>query len=123
MSVKQNLKTSTRYHELNLENMDEIHTSDFKGESGGSDHSWDLKSHKEYWSKPNTVEDVIHEQFGDGNKVCTRFTRKGTFEGMFDGKHVEADMLQIKTFSGGKISHIWEFHDSKQIEKQLEGKD
>ena len=113
MSVEDNLETSEKYHELNSENMDEILTPDFLGQGLGSDFKWNLEKHKEYWSKnKNTMEDTIQEQFGAGDKVCTRFIRKGIWK----GKNVTVDFLHLKTFRDGKIAHIWESANPKQFE-------
>ena len=58
--------------------------------------------------------DHILEQFGNGDKVCTRFERKGQYK----GDYFEIDMLHVKTFKDGQIAHIWEYSDRKQAEKQ-----
>ncbi len=114
MSVEQNKRVATKYHRLRPDEMDEILTPDFKGEHAGSSFSWNLSQHKENWSKLSGT-DTIHEQFGEGDLVCTRFTRKTTYQ----GKDVVVDMMHIKQFRGGKIAHIWEYMDAKQVEKQL----
>lgn len=113
MSVEENLEVSKKYHQQDPAIMDEIMTQDFLGEQGGSDFSWTLESHKKNWTKVrDQLKDEILEQFGSGDKVCTRFVRSGRFR----DKDVKIDMLQIKTFRDGKIAHIWEYWDRKQLE-------
>lgn len=115
MSVEDNKAKAKMYHDLNPENFDEIFTPDFKGEHWGATHSWNLESHRRTWSN-NTAEDVIHEQFGEGESVCTRFTRKMKWQGV----DVAVDGMQIKQFRDGKICHVWECFNRQQIEKQTE---
>lgn len=115
MSVEENKVKSKLYHDLDPDNFDEILTSDFKGEHWGGTHSWDLESHRKNWLK-NTAEDIIHEQFGEGDSVCTRFTRKMNWKGV----DVAIDGIQIKTFRDGKIVHVWECFNGKQIDNQVE---
>ena len=112
MSVEDNKKIATKYHDLKPEDMDEVLAPDFKGEHVNG-FSWDLERHKETWSK-NTANDVIHEQFGEGELVCTRFTRSVTL----DGKPLKIDGMHLKRFKDGKIAHIWEYYDGKQIDEQ-----
>ena len=117
MSVEKNLKASERYHELDPDIMDEILTPDFKGEEGSFDFSWGLEDHKKAWRvKRANHRDEILEQFGAGDKVCTRFRRIGRLD---DGSEKHYDLLQIKTFRNGKIAHIWEYFDRKQIDELL----
>ena len=116
MSVGKNLEISKRYHELDPANMDEILTPDFKGQSGSTGFNWNLERHKKSWTENRgKIEDVIYEQFGDGDKVCTRFARRG----LWKGKNFQYDVLHIKTFRNGKIAHIWEYTDRKQMEEQM----
>ena len=109
MSVEKNLEVATKYHDLDPKDMDEILGQDFKGEHYGGEHSWDLASHKANWSK-RKAEDIIHEQFGEDDKVCTRFTRKMVHQ----DKPIEIDMMHVKNFKDGKIVHIWECYNPQQ---------
>lgn len=116
MSVEENKRVSERYHALDPSNMDEILTPDFKGEHFEGENSWDLASHKKTWSSMRAT-DTILEQFGEENRICTRFTRIGEM----GGKRYVVDGLHIKTFRDGKICHIWEYYDSAKVKNQLEG--
>ena len=117
MSVEENKRVSERYHELDSSNFDEILTPDFRGQHGNNGHTWDLESHRANWHK-NSGTDVIHEQFGEGDKICTRFSRNTVFQGV----EITADALHIKTFRDGKICHIWEFVDMNYVLEQVKAK-
>jgi ketosteroid isomerase-like protein len=114
MSVEENKRVSEKYHMLDPANMDEILTSNFRGEHFEGGTSWDLESHKKTWSTMSAT-DTILEQFGEGDRICTRFTR----EGVWRGKRLKHDMLQIKTFRDGKIAHIWEYYDSAAMKEEF----
>ena len=114
MSIEKNLEISTKYHDLNPDNVDEILATDFEGVHWGGKHTWDRESHRKYLSVRNKS-DKIHEQFGSGEKVCSRITRTTRRD---DGKEIIIDGMHIKTFRDGKIVHIWEIINFKQIEEQ-----
>ena len=111
-----NDRIATIYHNLDPKDVDEILTQDFKGEHWGGSHTWDFTSHREYLQS-GEKSDTIHEQFGQGEQVCTRFTR--VF--LHDGKEVSADAIHVKKFRNGKIAHIWECLNHKQVEEQMSG--
>ena len=113
MTVEENLRIATKYHDLDPNNVDEIPTPDFKGEHWGGKHTWDRESHRKYLSSGGKT-DAIHEQFGAGEKVCSRISRSTTMK----GKQVSIDGMHIKEFRDGKIAHIWEIVNFKQIEEQ-----
>lgn len=117
MSVEENKITATKYHELNPDAVDEILAPDFKGQhQGAGGHTWDRESHRQYLTNnKGKMTDTIYEQFGEGDFVCTRLVRQGMTK---DGKSYAVDAMHIKTFKDGKIVHIWEYLDRKQIEEQ-----
>jgi hypothetical protein len=114
---QENERIATKYHELNPENVDEILAPNFKGEHWGGTYSWDRDSHRKYLASGGKV-DKIHEQFGIDDRVCTRFTRSVTM----NGKPVNIDGMHIKQFQNGKIVHVWEIINFKQIEEQTSDK-
>ena len=80
MSIEELKAIATKYHDLDPNDVDEILDPDFLGEHWGGDHTWDRESHRHYTSTGNK-EDIIHEQFGEGDTICTRFTRKTVMKG------------------------------------------
>ena len=117
MSVEENKKVATKYHELDPSNFDEILTPDFLGQHGENGFTWNLEQHRQNWTQ-NKGQDVIHEQFGEDNMICTRFTRTM----MLQGIEISQDMLHIKTFRDGKIAHIWEYIDMQKVHEKISAK-
>jgi len=113
VSAKENKKVARIYHNLNVEDMDQLFTSDFIGHfPNGS--TWDIDVHKQAWSREDHrgIKDTIHTQIAEGDWVATRFTRSGPYQ----GKHFALDMMAFKRFKDGKIVEIWEQYDFKPPE-------
>jgi hypothetical protein len=108
------LAVASRYHKLDPGDVDEILAPEFQGEYWGADHTWNRENHRQYLAS-GEKHDQIHEQFGSGDKVCTRFTRSSEI----DGATVRCDLLHVKQFVAGKIVHVWEMMNWKQFEEQL----
>ncbi len=111
MSVEENKKIAAKYHNLNPSDVDEILAPDFKGQHGPNGFSWNRESHGKYLTdNKGKMKDVIHEQFGEGDHVCSRLTRSGTSN---DGTSYVLEGMHIKTFRDGKIVHIWEYRSQE----------
>lgn len=111
--VKEHLAISSKYHELNPDDIDNILTDDFIGRNEKSRHTWTKDQHKNYWTKnPIGAPDSIYQQIAQGDWVATRFQRKMNWK----GKDVEFEVMQFKLFENGKIAEIWEYGDTKQVE-------
>ena len=110
----ENDRIARMYHNLDPNDVDEILTQDFKGEHWGGTHTWDIASHRKYLES-GEKRDTIHEQFGDGDQVCTRFTRID----IHDGKNVAVDVMHVKQLRNGKIARILEMINFKQVEEQM----
>jgi ketosteroid isomerase-like protein len=115
MSAENNKQVSMRYHELDSEpaRWDEIMTSDFVGHHTHGGTTWDLDSHKRFWSKQRDLTDVVHHQIAEGDFVATRFIRKG----IFDGSDIEIEVMHLKRFADGKIAEVWEYFDYSLLER------
>ncbi len=110
MSVEENKNVASRYHDLNPDDVESILTPDFIGRQPNG-FTWNRDNHKNFLS--NQFQDSIHEQFGEGDWVATRFTRTGTYQ----DKPVKVDIMHMKRFVDGKIAEIWEYFDWKQVEQ------
>ena len=68
-----------------------------------------------------SVEDVL----GEGDKVVTRYTIRGTHQGETEefgpptGKQVELEGITIHRFEDGKIVEEWERYDTLSVLQQL----
>jgi ketosteroid isomerase-like protein len=115
MSAENNKQVSMRYHELDSDpaRWDEILTQDFLGHHTNGRTTWDLDSHKRTWAKLRELTDVVHHQIAEGDFVATRFTRKG----MFEGSHVEVEVMHLKRFVDGKIAEVWEYFDYSLLQR------
>lgn len=117
MSVEENKRVARVFHDGNAEDVEEILAPDFKGENPMPGFSWNREQHKEHLIKhPRT--DVVHELFGEGDRVCTFCTRNDTVE----GKRIERDIATIFRFKDGKITHHRAIFDMKQFEEQIANK-
>ena len=90
MSVEENKKIATKYHDLHPDDVDDILAPDFEGQHAGPNaHTWDRESHRRYLTgNKGKMKDVIYEQFEEDDFVCTRLTRSGTTN---DGKSYAID--------------------------------
>ena len=113
-NVEENKKISTKYHDLNPEDIDDILTDDFIGRHDEySGFTWNKENHQNYWTNnTGAATDTIYHQIADGNWVATRFQRKMNWQ----GKDVEVEAMHFKRFENGKIAEIWEYADTKQLE-------
>jgi predicted SnoaL-like aldol condensation-catalyzing enzyme len=117
MSIEENKKISTIYHDLNPDNVDKILTEDFIGRSKDQDrHNWDREQHRGFLNNHPEAEDKIYSQIGEGDWVATRFTRTMNYQ----GKNVKIEMMNFKRFQNGKIAEIREYFDWKQLEEEVE---
>jgi ketosteroid isomerase-like protein len=110
MSSEENKKVARVYHDLNPDDVETILTPDFIGRHP-TGFTWNRDNHKNYVA--NKLEDTIHEQFAEGDWVATRFTRTW----MEQDKPMKLDAMHMKRFVDGKITEIWEYFDSKQLEQ------
>ena len=115
MSAENNKQVSIRYNELDSDpaRWDEIMTQDFVGRHTNGRTTWNLDSHKQTWAKHTDLADSVHHQIAEGDFVATRFTRKG----IFDGSHIEMEVMQLKRFVDGKIVEVWEYFDLSLLKR------
>ena len=117
MSVEENKRVARLYHEYHPEDIDNILTPDFVGHSNnpGSGFDFDREAHKRFWSNEENQKssEIVHELIAEGEFVATRVTRSFTFQ----GRGVQAEMMRMLRFEGGKIAELWEYADPKQIEE------
>lgn len=67
---------------------------------------------------------TIEDCFGEGDRVCTRWTARGTHEGELMGmeptrKEVAIDGLSIDRFEGGRLVETWDNWDALGMMQQL----
>lgn len=114
---KQNNKeTAIRYHDLNPKDIDAILTADFIGRNEKSRFTWNIEDHRKFLTNGSYKVDTILEQVAEGNWVATRFVRTW----IMDGDTVQYEAMHFKRFENGKISEIWEYGDSRQVETVIE---
>jgi hypothetical protein len=112
--IQKNKEIAVKYHELNPNDIDIILTDNFIGRNEKSRFTWNREDHRKYLTNGTYKEDSIFNQIAEGNWVATRFFRKGEWQ----GDTVKYEMMQFKRFENGKISEIWEYGDSKQLETE-----
>ena len=110
---EQNKQVSLRYHELDLDDIDDILAPDFVGRHDRLGSDWNREQHRTMWSTHRDIVDIVHEQIAEGDWVATRFTRTGTYK----GKQIDLDVMHFKRFEEGKIAEIWEYWNPKQLEQ------
>jgi hypothetical protein len=114
--VEKNKKIATIYHELKAENIDDILTEDFIGGNEKMRRTWNREDHHKYLSNGNYKKDSILNQVAEGDWVATQFIRTMDWK----GKRIGIEMMQFKHFEKGKISEIFEYGDTKQVESEEE---
>ncbi len=114
MTLEENKRIATLYHELKAENVDLILTEDFIGRNEKSRHTWTKENHRNYLSNGVYKKDSIFHQIAEGNWVATHFCRTTDW----NGKKVVFEVMHFKRFEDGKIAEIWEYADSGQIETE-----
>ncbi len=108
-----NKEISTRYHNLNPKDIDAILAADFIGRNEKSRFTWNVEDHRKYLTNSIYKMDTILEQVAEGNWVATRFVRTW----IMDGDTSQFEAMHFKRFENGKISEIWEYGDSRQVEQ------
>ena len=109
MSAEDNKKVSARYLDYDPSRMDEILTPGFIGRHARNEYTWDLESHKKFWSDL-TAKVTIHSQTAEGDFVATRFTSALSH----DGKPFSFEGMNLMRFENGKIAELWEYADQKK---------
>jgi ketosteroid isomerase-like protein len=109
MSAEDNKKVSARYLDYDPSRMDEILTPGFIGRHARNKHTWDLESHKKFWTDL-TAKVTIHSQTAEGDFVATRFTTALTY----NGKQLDLEGMNLMRFENGKIAELWEYADQKK---------
>ena len=95
VSLDENKRTSARYFNYDVAEMDEILTPDFIGRHPKNAHTWNLEQHKAYWTDRSATA-TVHQQVAEGNWVAVKVTN-GEFE-----------VMQFQRFENGKIAELWE---------------
>ena len=116
MSVEENKRVARLYHKFDPKDIDHILTPDFVGHTNpGSGFDFNRGAHKRFWSNEENQQytEAVHALIAEGEFVATRVTRSGPYR----GREVQAEMMRLMRFEGGKIAEIWEYADSKQWEE------
>ena len=111
ISLEENKRIATLYHELKPENVDSILADNFIGRTEKDRHTWTKENHRNYLSNGIYKKDSIFHQVAEGNWVATRFCR--TMD--YNGKRITVEAMHFKRFENGKIAEIWEYGDSGQL--------
>jgi steroid delta-isomerase-like uncharacterized protein len=132
MSAEENKALARRSWEIvnqkNLDLIEELYAPDLLWhEPDGDIHGYEQakQSSSNYFAAfpdlTHTVEDVI----GEGDKVVTRYTIRGTHKGATEdfgpptGRHIELEGISIHRFEDGKIVEEWEQYDNLSVLQQL----
>lgn len=107
VSLDENKRISTLYHERNLEDVDKLLSEDFVGSYYFQDPSpgtWNKEDHKNAITTNPNVMDSILIQIAEGDWVAERFIR--TFEN--EDTIMKVEFMQFKQIKNGKIISSWE---------------
>lgn len=104
--IEKNKEISTRYHNLNVVDIDIILTEDFIGH-GENGHQWSLEEHRSFLSNGVFKNDSIIQQIAEGDWVATRFIRTMDYE----GERFKAPCMHFKKIENNKIKELWENWD------------
>jgi hypothetical protein len=107
VSLDENKKISTLYHERNLEDVDKLLSEDFVGSYYYQDAKpiiWNKESHKNAITNNPNVKDSILNQIAEGDWIAERFIR--TFKN--EDTIMKAEVMQFKQIKNGKIISSWE---------------
>ncbi|MFC7155692.1 ester cyclase [Halomarina halobia] len=79
---------------------------------------------EEYREAVRDFEMTVEEMFGDGDRVATRFTTRGTVEGELrgveaSGERIEVTGVVVDHLSDGKIAERWVHDDALGMLEQL----
>lgn len=114
IEVEKNKAIATKYHDLNPDNIDAILAENFIGRNEKGRHTWNRENHRKYLTNGSFKVDSIFYQIAEGNWVATRFFRRGEYK----GDTVTVELMHFKRFENGKISEIWEYGDSRQVDTE-----
>jgi len=107
MTLNENKKISTLYHERNLDDVDKLLSDDFEGvyySQGPKPNTWTKEDHKNAIIKFPNIKDSILIQIAEGDCIAERFIRT----------YKDADTtfkrvaVQFKQIKNGKIISSWE---------------
>jgi len=107
VSLDENKRISTLYHERNLEDVDKLLSEDFVGSYYYQDLKpsiWNKENHKNAIANNPNVKDSILIQIAEDDWVAERFIR--TFKNA--DTIMKAEVMQFKQIKDGKIISSWE---------------
>ena len=110
--MEESRKIAALYHQLNPENVDRILRDDCIGRSEKDRHTWTKESHRNFLSSNTNMTDSAYNHVAEGDWVATRFRRSGKYQ----GREVNAEIMQFKQFQDGRIAEIFEYFDSRQLD-------
>jgi ketosteroid isomerase-like protein len=111
--LQKNKEIAVKYHNLNPDDIETILSTNFIGRNEKSRFTWNKENHREYLSNGIYKVDSIFYQIAEGDWVATRFLRNMEY----NGDTVKVEIMHFKRFENGKIAEIWEYCDTKQVEK------
>ena len=107
MSLEENKKISTLYHERNLKDIDNVLSVDFVGSYFLNETTpimWSKEDHRNTIISVPDMRDSILVQIAEDDWVATRFLRTIKNE----ESNVKLEVMQFKQFKNGKIIRSWE---------------
>ena len=110
--AEENRRIAALYHELKPDNIDLILTDDFIGRWENDRHVWNKESHRNFLSSNTNMTDSVYNHVVEGDWVATRFRRSGKYQ----GRDVNAEIMQFKRFQDGRIAEIFEYFNSSQLD-------
>jgi len=106
ISIEENKKISSLYHQRNLEDIDKLLADDFIGSYYSNEklYTWKKENHKNSIKNNPNVKDSILTQIAEDDWVAERFIR--TFK---NGDTImKSEVMQFKQIKNGKIINSWE---------------
>ena len=107
VSLDENKRISTLYHERNLEDVDKLLSDDFVGYyyfQSPKLRTWNKANHKNAIKNNPNVRDSILIQVAEGDWVAERYIR--TF--INEDTIMKSEFMQFKQIKNGKIINSWE---------------
>jgi hypothetical protein len=107
LSIDDNKKISTLYHERNLEDVDKLLSDDFVGNYYSQSpnlNTWNKENHKNAITRNPNVKDSILVQVAEGDWIAERFIRSLKSADTL----LSMEVMQFKQIKNGKIITSWE---------------
>jgi predicted ester cyclase len=129
--LEKNKTLARRFHDLILEDIDEVLAPNFIGHDIAG-HTWNRDQHKKFLAEDLAsfadLHDRIHDMVAEGDRVAVRFTRSGIFKAQYQdyeptSKTVNFPVMELIHIANGKIVEIWDYNDNAQVIRTLKGEE